>query len=372
MMNLEPDYTPRATIRRMLMLLVAALVLALGMATRADSVQLFDEVGVTGEQVTLKDVAKLEGPAAIKHGDLVLMSLNQQRGEYTVTLDTVEDALTKADVNWGLVSLRGYNECRVTRLIEPESMGPEAGQAVAANIETPIGLQTSLTLRARVEQHLAEHVGLHADELRIGFSERDAKKLDLPILGRSIEIEPTSQNTLGRVPLKIRLYEGRQVSESLHVNASVQRVMLAVVTTGPVTRGQTYTRDDLQVRECVIDNDDITPITDPALAIGQQATASLRGGDILAVRSVRPPVLVKRGELVEVRCFVGGLVIRTVGIAKEDGTLDSAIRIRSESSSDTFLATVTGRREAVVSIGHDPEPEATTVMADNTTQEVIR
>ena len=372
MMNIEPDNTPRAVIRRILLLLLVALVLAFGMVTRADSVRLYDQVGVDGGRVTLQDVAKLEGPAALKHGGLVLMTLDQQRGGHTVTLDMVEDALTEAGVNWGLVSLGGFNQCRVTRLIEPETLGAEYGQAVAANIETPIGLHTTLTLRAMVEQYLAQRIGLEQGELRVDYSDRDAGKLDLPILGRSIEIEPMSQNLLGRVPMTVRLYKGRTVSETIHVNASIRRAMLAVVAARDIARGQRFTRDDLSVRVCLIDSDSITPITDPSLAIGQQATVSLRGGDVLAARAVRPPTLVKRGELVDVRCFIGSLVIRTVGIAAEDGSLESAIRVRNESSGDTFLATVTGRRQVVVSIGSDSEPEATTAMAENINQEVMQ
>lgn len=372
MLNLDPEYTPRAVIRRMLLLLVVALVLAFGMAAHADSVRLYDQVGVKGKEVRLKDVAEVKGPAAAKFGDLVIATLQDKRAEYTLTLDMVDQALSAAGVNWGLVSLGGFNECKVTRLIEPASVGHESDRSVVSNIETPIGLHTTLTLRGMVEKHLADRMGADPSEISIDFSERDAEKLNIPILGRRVEFESISTNQLGRVPVTVRLYKGRSVSETIRVSATVKRVMLAVVAAHDIDRGQRFTNDDLQVRQCVIDRDHVTPITDPALAIGQQADTSISAGELVTARSVRPPVLVKRGEWVDVRCFVGGLVIRTVAVASEEGSLDSVIKVRNESSGETFLATVTGRREVVVPLADDSEPESSTAMADNPNQEVTQ
>jgi flagellar basal body P-ring formation protein FlgA len=371
MLDFKPENTPGATLRRLLVLLLAALVMAFGIAARADSVRLYDQVGIESQTVTLQQVAELDGPAARAFADVVLMTLEDGRGEYTVTLDAVEKALDGAGANWGLLSLRGFNTCRVTRLAVPPVPVPAQGQAVTANIETPIGLGTPLTLRALVEQHLAERVGVGSDELRITFSERDAKRLDIPILGRSVEIEPTSRNTLGRIPVVIRLYEGRSVAESITVSARAQHTLLAVVTTGPVARGEVFTRTTLQVRECVLDDNNITPVTDPSIIIGQESATSLRAGEIVAVRSVRAPIMVKRGMLVDVRCFVGGLIIRTVGHATEDGSLDDRILVRSDSTGDTFFAVVTGRQEVVVTMNANTQPETSTAMADDRDQEVM-
>ncbi len=371
MLDFEPEKTPGATLRRMLILLVAALVMAFGIAARADSVHLYDQIGVNSGTVTLGQVAELQGPAAQALADVVLMTLKDGRGEYTVTLDTVEKSLDTAGVNWGLVSLRGFNTCRITRLAEPMAPAPDQGQAVAANIETPIDLNTTLTLRVMVEHLLAERAGTGAEDLRITFTERDAKKLDLPILGRSIEMQPISLNTLGRVPVIVRLYEGRSISETVQVNAKVQRTLLAVVAAGPVARGEVFTRTKLQVRECVLDDSSITPITDPSIALGQESTSALRAGEMLTVQAVRSPIMVKRGERVDVRCIVGTLVIRTVGLATENGSLDDTILIKNETTRDTFYALVTGRQEVVVSTDPHPLSDLSTVMADDSTPEVM-
>lgn len=372
MFDIEPQNTPGATLRRMLLLLLAALVMAFGIAARADSVRLYDQVGVESSRVTLSQVAELRGQAAGALADVVLATLPEGRGEHTITRAEVEKALDAAGVNRGLVSLRGFSECRVTRLVAPPAPLIGQGQDVAANIETPIDFETTLTLRAVVEQQLADRAGAadHVDEVRVSFSERDMKRLDVPILGRSVEVEPVTSNLLGRVSMVIRLYEGRVVAESFTVNAQVNRTLLAVVTTAPVARGEVFTRGHLQVRECVIDNDADTPITDPAVAIGQASVASLRAGEMLSARAIKSPIMVKRGELVDVRCFVGGLIVRTVGHATENGSLGDRIAVRSESTGDTFYAVVAGRHEVVVSTTDDSQPRATTAMAEQTNAEV--
>lgn len=372
MFETEPQNTPGATLRRMLLLLLAALVMAFGIAVRADSVRLYDQVGVESSHVTLAQVAELEGPAARALADVVLATLAEGRGEHTITRAEVEKALDAAGVNRGVVSLRGFGACRVTRLAEPPVSLLERGQDVAANIETPIDFETTLTLKAVVERQLIDRAstGDDADDVRVTFSERDMKRLDVPILGRSVEVETITPNLLGRVSMVIRLYEGRTVAESFTINAQVRRTMLAVATTAPVARGEVFTRGHLQVRESVIDDDADAPITDPAVVIGQASVASLRAGETLTARAIKSPIMVKRGELVDVRCFVGGLIVRTVGHATENGSLDDRIAVRSESTGDTFYAVVTGRHAVVVSMADHSQPRAATAMAEQTNAEV--
>ena len=352
MFDIEPDNSPSATLRRMLLVLIAALVMACGIAARADSVTLYDQAGIDAGKVTLAHIAELKGPHARALGGIVLATLKDGRQELDVSLDDVEDALDKAGVNWGLVSLRGFGVCRVTRLAPPPDASYGTGQSVAANIETPIGLDSRLTLRARVEGLISERAGVPLSDLRITFSERDGMKLNRPALGQTIQIEPTGLNTLGRVPLTVRLYESGQLTQTLHVRAKVQRVLLAVVTTGPVSRGQVFIRSDLEVRECYLEDDSVTPITDPMIALGQQATATLRVGEVLLARKVKAPIMVKRGELVTVRCMVGGLVVRTVGKAASDAAFNEMIQVRVEKSNEYIAAVVTGRGEAAIA----PEP----------------
>ncbi len=348
MFDFEPDNSPAATLRRMLMLLIAALVVAFGIAAKADSVRLYDQIGVEGAEVTLGQIAELQGPAARALSAVVVGTLGDGRSELELSVNDVEDAMDKAGVNWGLVSLRGYSVCQVTRLAPPPDPIVDRGQTFAANIQTPIGLETTLTLRGLVEQRIAELAGVPLSELRLGFSQRDTRELDLAILGQSVEVEPTALNRLGRVPVTVRLYEAGRVSKTLHISAKAERRMLTVVAAEPIGRGDLFTRSNLEVRERYIDDDSDVPITDPLQIVGQQSSSAMRPGEVVFVDRVKSPVMVKRGELVTVRCVVGSLVVRTIGRAGENGAIDDVIMIRNEATGESFHATVAGRREAVV------------------------
>ncbi len=370
MFDIKPDNTPGATLRRLLLLLLMAVVMAFGIAARADSVRLYDQVGVEGPTVTLAHVAQLQGTSAQLHGNIVLATLEDGHAQYTVTLDAIEKALDDAGVNWGRVSLRGFNTCLVTRITQPQIATPDQGQAVAANIETPIGLQTAMTLRGVLEQHINDRAASQLGDIRIDFSERDAKKLDIPILGRSIEIEPISTNTLGKVPVVIRLYDAQRIAETIRVNAKVQHVLLAVVADGPIARGEVFTRSRLKVQECYVDDNAVTPITDPTAIIGKESSISLRAGEMISIRKVKSPIMVKRGEHVEVRCFIGGLIVKTTGYAAENGSLDDLIRLRSDSTGEDYYAVVTGRHQAVVSSSVTPMAPVVTTLANSQSQGV--
>ena len=62
---------------------------------------------------------------------------------------------------------------------------------------------------------------------------------------------------------------------------------------------------------------------------------------------VRPPVMVKRGELITVQCMTDGLLIKTVGRAAEQGVLGDLIQVRNEQSREQYVVRITGPRVGV-------------------------
>jgi flagella basal body P-ring formation protein FlgA len=60
--------------------------------------------------------------------------------------------------------------------------------------------------------------------------------------------------------------------------------------------------------------------------------------------------VVERGDRVKVRCLVGGIVIALKAEARADGAEGDTIELRKLGERSTFLATVTGRGEAIVDL----------------------
>ena len=179
------------------------------------------------------------------------------------------------------------------------------------------------------------------------FQPRDAARLARSVHAHRHEVEPLSVAGVGRLPFKVRRYEGMTVVEEFTVTADVRRRVLGLVAVRRVDRGAVITAGDVEMKELWIASDD-TPLDSPRLAVGQVARSVVKPGTPITSGTLRSPVLIKRGELVTVRCLAGRLVVRTVGRAMEEGTRDDVIRVRNEASRETFNATVTGRKQVTL------------------------
>lgn len=360
----DNDQGAAAVARRLIALLAAAIVMLFGLAANAaDEIRLRREVVAQNAAVKLGDVAELVGDRAEKLRDTTVVVFTSGQAETRVTLEGLRAVLDDAGTNWGIVSLRGHTSCRVRRAVgeltasSPETVAsdvhalpaPVASSADAmSNLDGAIDVEAAVSLKALVIDQLAQRTAAAPQDLRVTFAERDEPNLRRSAIVDRFEIEPTSPATLGRVPLTVRRYRGSELLETFGLTADVEQRTLAVVATGTVARGDTFGRDSVEVREVWLRDARQTPIADPRLVVGQTSRVLLRPGTAVLPDHVQQPVLVKRGELVTIRCIAGSLVIRTVGRASEDGGMGQAIHVRNEAARETYLATITGPREAEV------------------------
>ncbi len=323
------------------------LLITLAGTVSADSVRLHDAAGTEHARVTLGDVAELEGPYAESLSDISITAFREGATRLTVTLDAVRAALASEGVNWGRLSLQGYNACEVHRTLPPAAPERRDDSPVIANVDQEIALDTAVTVRDLLIGQIEALTGADGADLRIAFRPNDDDLLNRSAIGGRIELAPTTSATLGRLGFKYRRYDGLRITEEQTITLDVERRFLGLATTRTIKRGETFNRDDVVVREFWLDRAD-PPLTDPKLVAGQAAAKLLRADSPVHADAVEAPVLVRRNELITVRCHSGGLVIRTVARAKEDGAMDQAIKAVNEKTRESFLVTVVARREGVV------------------------
>ena len=82
--------------------------------------------------------------------------------------------------------------------------------------------------------------------------------------------------------------------------------------------------------------------------IGQQTLSSIPADKIILHDRVRPPLLIKRGNVVTVYARGAGVRVRTNARAKEDGSLGDLINVESLADRKTYLARVSGTHEVEV------------------------
>ncbi len=346
-----------------LITLAMILALAMGSPVWADSIKLSNEARVGSGEITLKDVAQLEGPEALKLADVVVSNLNDT--EIFLSLESIRDLLTARNINWGVISLRGYTRCHVQReaadpavLAKPVEIAEPA--VVIANPKKEVALDGPVTVKDRIVDLIIQITGSNRDDLQITFTPEDARLIAQPAFGGDrFEFEPQSSTGLGRVPVIVRRWHDERLMDTQRVTASVSRRYLAVVATGTVSRGQTFTSDDVEIKEVFLDQSrGSSPMTDISRVIGQECTSQIRKGSVVFANGIKSPVLVKRGELMTVRSVAGNLVVKTTARAGEDGTYGQIISARNERSRGAFYVKVTGSQEGLVTAeAAEPDPQ---------------
>jgi flagella basal body P-ring formation protein FlgA len=331
-----------------------------------DTIRLRRAANVSGP-ITLEAVATLEGKHAKALGDTVIASPQEGEPATQVTIASVREALDEKDVNWARLSLAGFMQCRVqhAKATKDKPMPAESGEQTnasskqaaasdtsassAANVTDRVQAGQSATLGQRIRRAIETMAEAKPEALKIQFSDHDAERLSRSVVGKQYELEPQTTSAVGRVPIVVRRYQGGRIAERFTISATVERRFQAVVAQQSIGRGETFDADSVAVKTVWLQRGD-APVADPALVQGQQADGVLRKEHVIFPEDVKSPTLVKRGQLITVRCLTDGLVVRTVGRARSDGARNDTIKVRNESSRETFTCKVTGPRRAVVNL----------------------
>jgi flagella basal body P-ring formation protein FlgA len=311
---------------------------------------------VTTASVRLADVAHLEGAAALKLGDVEVATFDARRGDVTLRAGDIRRALADHGVHWGRVTLRGPRTLTVSRHVqaandadaaEPAPIQAPDGAAMA-NPVPPIEAEDDRTVRQLVRQWAESQTGVRGQRLRIAYRDAEDPTWSMHEAGRRFELEPDTADALGRVPLTLRIYENnRPVStERLFVDIAMRQSVAVAAKT--LHRGQIITESDLSTSTQWLDSSRTRPVTDPSKIVGQQTARLVRSGQVVEARDVRSPVVVKRGQLITVRALSGGLVVRTVARAKDDGAVGDVIGVRNVRTRDQYHVEVCGPQEAIL------------------------
>jgi len=135
------------------------------------------------------------------------------------------------------------------------------------------------------------------------------------------------------------------------VFASVERATPAVICTRAVSRGAVITASD--IRLAPLTGASRVPASETLIAtledaIGKEAGRSIRPGQPLTDRNCMQPVMVRRGDVVDVMAGGGGIRIRRRCTAKRDGRLGETIQVETIDGKTKLAARVVGYRELAV------------------------
>ena len=104
-----------------------------------------------------------------------------------------------------------------------------------------------------------------------------------------------------------------------------------MVTTRPLVRNRTIEASDLTHREADLTQLPAGVLTDPAQAIGKQATIGIPAGSFLNNHILRAPFLVLQGQKVKLVAQGAGFKINAEGKALSDGSAGQLVSVRTAS-----------------------------------------
>jgi len=326
----------------------------------ADSVRVYDQIGVHGPAITLGEIVELEGQYAQTLGDLVVGRFEKGQERLDIQIVTIRRVMTEAQVNWSDLSLKGKSVCRVSRIHSREAVAVKIDNDRAVTSNNELAVDHALAGQTVSDLILVELVklngGVAAESLVVTYrgNADGAAWLNRSIAVGRYELESLSRTGLGQVPVRVRRYDPSGTVEQVTLTAEVARRTQAVVALRQVRRGEVFSRENVGVEEVLLTADHGPTLGSVELMLGQSAAASLRAGTVLSANHVAPDVMIKRGELVTVECVSGALVVSTVGRASEDGVLGDIVAIRNPETRKTFYATVSGRRRATITVESFP------------------
>lgn len=310
--------------------------------------------------ITLSDIAELEGEHATQFADLVIRTRSSDGDELTITVQDVRSALDAAGAHWGLIDLNGWktNIRRVSRLAEaPQAMTGAAiggGEIVeiehAPNVHRADAMLNTRTAASAIAKSVASMFAVEPAHVRLTFDAADRDVLDLSMDQYRIEVQPMSSSNSDHLTLQVRAWQNGRIAHRHSLGVGIEVLTETVEAAVDLRRGTVLTASDVRAAQQWTPGSLVDETISAAELSGRIMTASLKAGEAIHRRDVRQQTLIERGDVVQVRCLVGGVVLSMQAEARDDGAADETIEFRKLGERETFLARVTGRGEAVVDL----------------------
>ncbi|MEX2137919.1 MAG: flagellar basal body P-ring formation chaperone FlgA [Pirellulales bacterium] len=150
-------------------------------------------------------------------------------------------------------------------------------------------------------------------------------------------------------PQSFKVTAPKQLGNELFtIEANVSRAPRAVVAVNSIERGETIRAQDVELARIKPGSPQRTAFQSLEEAIGKEATRNIVAGQVLDDQYVRSPLLVNRGDVVDVFARSGGVQVRTRARAKEEGSHGGVIRVELLTDRRLLVARVCGFQEVEV------------------------
>ncbi len=165
----------------------------------------------------------------------------------------------------------------------------------------------------------------------------------------SYEVIPLSKNQyIGQSRYTVIIYVDGQIQKSVNIFLDIVVFKEILVASKKIERGEMILPSNVMRLRKELRANTQDAISDPARVLGMIAARSIPANGILKSSYIEMPVIVQRKDMVRVYLKSGGLLIQSVGLARESGVIGDYIKVQNIDSQKIFFAQVTGIREVTV------------------------
>ena len=362
-------------------------------SSRTVTLEIRSEVTIHEPRLTVRQLcrwSKADEAFFAPMADLVIAECKADAPFHSISIDQVRQTLHDAGVNVAAIRFSGPTLCTITRSdvhfdenqalnewisarhggAPATAMGeaskkdamPVPAQAITAsattkNDELPASSTAKgavsvdppvKTLRDLIMADASSKLGVPVDQLQLTFNPIDDKVLSLPQSQFKFHLDERRVYNLGDVAWDVQVITDNGVRKfTIRANARAWETQLVVST--PLGYRQVLRDTDVTERRTLVDRIPEEALLTRAQAIGQQAARDLKPGTVLTARMVDPVQLIKTGQFVTVTLDQGAIRVKTVVRALESGSYGQTIRVKNESTHDTYEVVVTGPQEGSMS-----------------------
>ncbi len=185
-----------------------------------------------------------------------------------------------------------------------------------------------------IQQHYSPKSGVHIEfarwDSRIKLKHCDSKKISA--------FFPGKQQRLGNVSVGLRCSE--KSKWTLYLRAFVTMKQDIVHARRFISRGTVISKNDLVIDNIEISNSNTKFFHKPHNIIGKVAKRNIAIGRKISATALKPAIIIKRGQEVNIIAQTGGILIRTKGKALSDGAKGQIVKVKNNRSKRELQATV--------------------------------
>ena len=191
-------------------------------------------------------------------------------------------------------------------------------------------LQSLAQIQASAEQHLHTLLGAQHGTLFIEAAELDTR-LRLAACPAALEVFlPSGANIGSRVTTGVRCTQGTQWT--LYVPVNVAREVATLVLNKALARGAPVTANDVETRLQRIPGLSSDYLKTTSELSGKRLKRAVPAGTALNPAMFEAEILIRRGQQVTVVAAIGGIEVRSQGVAMNDGSASSRIQVKNTHS----------------------------------------